>query len=180
MFYTSFSIQHKLTMKIVLTTVVLATCLHVSIAKIIPIPGKFVPKHPHPNHGECFRNTEIKCDKAGMKVQYNLENCVDCTCDDDEEGVTCCNLEPFPVVKDSDKCEVRLNTTSCLYSLTPVTEDDKHACCFNEYEIADIEWTPEKEHPGRPKTNVDTKTDGKVEKDEKAKTAKKTDKEKTP
>ncbi|KAJ8038570.1 hypothetical protein HOLleu_16030 [Holothuria leucospilota] len=150
-------------MKFILAFGLLVFCMHFCSPKIIPIPGMFVNRKPTPKWGECFRNTEIMCALAGSKVQYDGEKCVDCTCDGDNTGVTCCNVAPFPVVRNKEYCSLWLNTDTCKYERIKKDVSEvlpgqmgqwKHACCFKQYEIANLtvdgapgSWLPDDPKP---------------------------------
>ncbi|KAJ8038569.1 hypothetical protein HOLleu_16029 [Holothuria leucospilota] len=158
-------------MKLVFALGLLVFYMHICSSEIIGIPGKIVPRNPKPLHGECFHNTEIMCSQAGMKVQYDLEKCVDCTCDGDGMGVTCCNVEPYPIVCSTLYCQVWLNPDTCYYERTKKVDASevpprhlklwRGACRIEHYEIADLSvlgegvtWKPEDDkHSPKQKSN---------------------------
>ncbi|KAJ8036874.1 hypothetical protein HOLleu_17526 [Holothuria leucospilota] len=76
---------------------------------------------------------------VGMIVQYSWENCVKCSCNGDGQGVTCCSIVPYPIVKSQDHCYVWLNTNTCSYERRPKLVHGGHACCIVEYEVSNLE-----------------------------------------
>ncbi|KAJ8038568.1 hypothetical protein HOLleu_16028 [Holothuria leucospilota] len=144
-------------MKLILTLGIIFLCFHICSPKIIPIPGKIVGLYPKPKHGACFQNNAIMCSQAGMKVQYDGENCVDCTCNGGNMGITCCNVEPFPNVCHPKYCNVWLNTNTCQYDTEQVDRASvppgrvrawHQACRIESYEIGDLPgesdtWEPD-------------------------------------
>ncbi|KAJ8036872.1 hypothetical protein HOLleu_17522 [Holothuria leucospilota] len=126
-------------MKFIFALGFLVCCWHTSFAQMIPIPQQIVPKNTVPDHGYCYRNPSIICNTAGMEVQYSAEDCIQCDCIGEGQGVLCCMKSPFPIVKSHQFCNVFLDTSTCQYQLIPTITHGNHACCIEGYSTSVIE-----------------------------------------